>query len=97
MDEIRVSVNANASGEETTVVRSFRPDSMACKSEVEGKGMEKVARQPAESSKADDGNEGEDWHIEERRVEGRMKMGAIYQGVYTLQTVKKSRFFQGSW
>lgn len=65
MDEIRVSVNAKASGEETTAVRSFRPESMAWGIAVE----EELARQPTESSKADDGTEGEDWHIEEWVVE----------------------------
>lgn len=56
-----MSVNANASGEETTAVRSFRPESMAWGIAV----GEELARQPTESSKADDGNEGEGWHIEE--------------------------------
>lgn len=65
LDEIRVSVNANASGGETTAVRSFRPESMAWGVAV----GEELARQPTESSKADDGTDGEDWHIEEWVVE----------------------------
>jgi len=79
VDEIRVSVNANAAGEETTAVRSFRPESMGSGVAVE-EGKEELARQPAESSKADDGNEGDDWHIEEWVVGGRIEMCAIYQG-----------------
>lgn len=63
-----MSVNANASKEETTAIWSFEPESMAWGIAV----GEELARQPTESSKADDGTEGEDWHIEEWVVECRI-------------------------